>query len=450
MGIKQPTILVIIGISGDLARRRLLPAISRIAESGELSEKFRIVGITRQSGIEKEDLLGERDSQSDYLWDHLELFRMDLLEAGDYKRLDQRLGEIVADFGEPSQYLFYLSVPPQVSPPIIELLGETGLSAKPGTKILLEKPFGVDLASAQELVEHITRYFSAEQIYRIDHYLAKESVQNIITFRQDNALFKRTWDKDFIERIEISASEEISINGRSIFYEQTGALRDLVQGHLLQLAALILMDLPESRHLEDVPARRLAALRQLRLPEKPVIASVKRGQYKGYQEDVNNPGSAVETFVSVLLESDDPKWEGVPITLTTGKSLDKKFTGITIFYKKSQSHEANNLTIRLQPDEGIELSLWAKKPGYDRQVECHQLRFTFQEYYTNLPEAYEQVLFDAINSDHSLFASSAEILETWRILDVIQRAWGLSSADLIFYQPGSSIKEVLDLENFSN
>jgi len=441
----QATILIIIGVSGDLSRRRLLPAISQIAAAGEFSDKLRIVGITRQSGISRKNLLGPRDSQSAYLYDHLELFAMDLLSAADYRRLDGRLEEIEKEFGEDSQRLFYLSVPPQVSPPIIELLGETKLSVRPRTKLLLEKPFGVDLASARDLVELITRYFKPEQIYRIDHYLAKESVQNIITFRQDNALFKRTWNKDFIERIEINASEEIGINGRAVFYEQTGALRDLVQGHLLQLAALILMDLPDIEHLEDVPAQRLKALRNLRLPKLPVTESVKRGQYKGYQDEVKNDGSAVETFVSLRLESDDSKWEGVPITLTTGKALDKKFTSITIFYKRSHDHEANSLTLRLQPEEGIELSLWAKKPGYDHKVECHQLKFSFQEHYKSLPEAYEQVFFDAINSDHSLFASSDEILETWRILDVIQRAWELSSDDLVFYQPGSSISEIITL-----
>ena len=448
MKAKQPTILIIIGISGDLSRRKLLPALSKIADSGELAAKFRIIGITRQSGISKDELLGARDNQSAYLWDHLELLAMDLLSPADYERLGRRLKEIEDDFGEPSQRLFYLAVPPQISPPIIELLGETKLAAWPGTKLLLEKPFGVDLASAQNLVEHINHYFQSEQIYRIDHYLAKDSVRNLITFRQDNSLFKQTWQKDFIERLEISASEEMGINNRAIFYEQTGALRDLVQSHLLQLAALILMDLPAANHFEDIPARRLAALRQLHLPKYQAVSEiVKRGQYKGYRDEANSHGSMVETFVSLLLESDDPKWQGVPITLTTGKALDQKFTGITIFYKQNQSYEANSLTLRLQPDEGIELSLWTKKPGYDHQVERQQLKFSFSEHYQTLPEAYEQVLFDAINSDHSLFASSAEILETWRILDVIQHAWGLSSADLIFYQPGSSINEVLNLRN---
>lgn len=444
-----PTILIIIGISGDLSRRKLLPAIAQIAAAGETPEKFRIVGITRQADLKAAALTKNIKDSADYVRNHLEFFSMDLLAAGDYERLNRRLDAIAREWSEgaqpaETQRLFYLSVPPQVSQPIIELLGRSGLAAKPRTKLLLEKPFGVDLASARELVDEVGRHFAAEQIYRIDHYLAKETAQNLIVFRQDNALFKRSWNRDFIERIEITASEEIGINGRAVFYEQTGALRDLVQSHLLQLAALALMDLPEAAGLAEVPARRLAALRQLRLLEgQAVRTAVKRGQYRGYQAEVKNPGSTVETFVSLRLESTDPKWAGVPIILTTGKALDKKFTGIQIFYKQDKGHEANSLTLRLQPEEGVELCLWAKKPGYDRQVEHHPLKFTFGEYYANLPEAYEQVLFNAINSDHSLFTTSEEILETWRILDEVQRAWEMTSADLIIYEPGSSPAEVL-------
>jgi glucose-6-phosphate 1-dehydrogenase len=450
-----PTILIIIGISGDLSRRKLLPAIGQIAAVGELPDQFRIVGITRQAGITVESLLAGNGAAADiknlagtkaaeYLRSHLELFAMDLLEPKDYARLNIQLEAIGREMGASPQRLFYLSVPPQVSGSIIELLGQTKLASQPNTKLLLEKPFGVDLASAQELVADINRYFQPEQIYRIDHYLAKETAQNLVVFRQDNSLFKRTWNKDFIDRIEITASETISINGRAVFYEQTGALRDFVQSHLLQLSALTLMDIPPTHDLEEIPIRRLTALRQLHLPAgQSVTAAVKRGQYRGYQKEANNPGSTVETFVSLTLESDDPAWAGVPIILTTGKALAENFTGIKIFYKKDQSHEANDLIMRLQPDAGIELCLWSKQPGYDHKVDRHQLRFSFQDHYQNLPEAYEQVLFNAISSDHSLFAGSEEVLETWRILDEIQRTWEMSADDLIIYEPGANIAEIL-------
>jgi len=441
----QPTIIIIIGISGDLSRRKLLPALSQIAAAGELPDKYQIVGVTRQPNLSITDLL-LKTKNPEVISNNLELWEMDLTETSDYLKLAKHLHKIEEKFGEPAQRLFYLSVPPQISRPIIECLGLSGLAKEPDTKLLLEKPFGVDLASAQELVEHINLYFIANQVYRIDHYLAKETAQNIIVFRQDNSLFKRTWNKDFIERIEIIATEKIGIEGRAIFYEQTGALRDLVQSHLLQLAALTLMDIPADRQLADIPSRRLAALQQLHLPlDEPINFNVKRGQYASYQTEINNVGSTVETFVSLTLKSDDPKWQGVPIILTTGKSLDNKFTGIKILYKKDESHEANELVLRLQPDEGVELYLWTKRPGYDYQVNQHSLKFTFQEHYATLPEAYEQVLFNAINSDHSLFTSSDEVLETWKIIDAIQKAWEMSADDLLIYPTGSTIGEVLTL-----
>ena len=439
----QPTIIVIVGISGDLSRRKLLPALNQIALADALPEQYKILGVTRQDNLAVTNLL-QATTKSTLISDHLELLAMDLTEVADYAKLADRLLAMEKEFGEPAQRLFYLAVPPQISRPIIECLGLSGLSKVENTKLLLEKPFGVDLASAQELVEHINLYFKPHQVYRIDHYLAKETAQNIIVFRQDNSLFKRTWNKDFIERIEIIATEAIGIEGRSIFYEQTGALRDLVQSHLLQLAALTLMDVPLGRQFTDIPERRLAALKNLHLPtDLPITFSVKRGQYDGYQLEAKNIGSTVETFTSITLESDDPKWRGVPIVLTTGKALDKKFTGIRILYKKDESHEANELILRLQPDEGIELCLWAKQPGYDYKVEQHPLKFTFQEYYTTLPEAYEQVLFNAINSDYSLFASSEEVLETWKIIDPIQKAWEMSADDLVTYKIGDSADKVL-------
>lgn len=443
----QATIIVIIGISGDLSRRKLLPALSQIAAAGELPAKYRIVGVTRQANLAVTDLL-TKTKNPEQIKDNFELWEMGLTEVSDYTKLGEHLLEIEKEFGEPAQRLYYLSVPPQISRPIIECLGLSGLAKIPDTKLLLEKPFGVDLASAQELVEHINLYFDEQQVYRIDHYLAKETAQNIIVFRQDNSLFKRTWNKDYIERIEVIATEKIGVEGRAVFYEQTGALRDLVQSHLLQLAALTLMDIPADRQFADIPSRRLAALEQLHLPkDEPLADNVKRGQYQEYRTEVSNTGSTVETFVSLNLISDDPRWAGVPIILTTGKSLKEKFTGIRILYKKDESHEANELVLRLQPDEGVELCLWTKRPGYDYQVHKHSLKFNFQEFYPSLPEAYEQVLFNAINSDHSLFTMSEEVLETWKIIDEIQKDWMMSADDLITYPTGSTTQEVLELEN---
>lgn len=437
----KPTILVIIGVSGDLSKRKLLPAIGQIASTQMIPDKFKIVGVTRQSDLDIESLL-KNTNNKDYLLDNTELFEMDLDKEEGYFKLKSYLEEIENKFGSKAQYLFYLSVPPNASKSIIEFIGKSGLGERSDTKLLLEKPFGVDLKSAIDLVDHLKKYFKTEQVYRIDHYLAKETAQNIIVFRDGNSLFKRTWNKDFIESISITVSEEIGIEGRANFYEQTGALRDF-QSHLLQLLALTLMDIPKDGHLEDVPHLRYEALKQLNIPAGGSIFShVKRGQYKGYREEVNNQNSVVETFTSIDLESNDPKWEGVKINLTTGKALKDKFTEIKILYKKDNEHESNELLLKLQPNEGISFSVWAKKPGYEHQVSKHFLDFSFKDHYSSLPEAYEQVIFNAINGDHSLFTSSEEVVETWRILDLLQKSWASSSYDLIIYKKGSSVEEI--------
>lgn len=446
MKTKTPTILVIVGISGDLAKRKLLPAIGKIAAAGVLPHDFRIVGITRRSDVDIDQLLSSAGADAEYLRSHIELFQMSLSDEKAYSGLGELLSRIEQKIGDGAQRIFYLAVPPQVARPIIEMLGVSGLARSGRTKLLIEKPFGVDLESAKELVDHIDRYFTPEQVYRVDHYLAKETAQNLLVFRDDNSLFKRTWNKEFIERIEIIASEKIGIESRTIFYEQTGALRDIVQSHLLQLAALVLMETPEHDNLSEVPQLRRKALSHLALPSSaPIHANVTRGQYENYRKEVENPKSTVETFVSLTLASSDPRWVGVPITLVTGKALESKFTTIHVYYKKDQGHEANELILRLQPDEGVELCVWAKQPGYEHKVSRHALRFTFKEHYAIFPEPYEQVLFNAMNSDHSLFASSDEVLETWRILDPIQHAWEMSDKDLVFYKEGSAVYAVTAL-----
>jgi glucose-6-phosphate 1-dehydrogenase len=440
---QQPTILIIFGITGDLAKRKLLPAIERIVGAGVAPGRFQVIGTTRHL-VPLEDIIqGVQGVSPDFLNQHVRLQQLDPTDPEEYKQLAETLNDIEHDWGMPAQRLFYLSVPPQVSRPIIAHLGEADLHAPPHTKLLLEKPFGTDYASAQQLVEQTRQYFSEDQIYRIDHYLAKEMAQNLIVFRQDNVLFQRTWDKAFISSIAITATEQIGIEGRAGFYEQTGALRDLIQSHLLQLAALVLMETPASGTLQEVPARRLDALRQLSVPsDKPLQAYIQRAQYKGYREEVGNTGSMVETYVRMMLRSSDPRWEGVPISLTTGKALDQKVTEIRITYKKEDSREANELTIRIQPDEGIELCLWAKVPGYAWRMEQRSLHMNFKDSYDMLPEAYEQVFLEAINGNHALFTSSDEVLETWRILAPIQSVWAMADDDLVVYEPGAKPSDI--------
>jgi glucose-6-phosphate 1-dehydrogenase len=443
-----PTILVIVGITGDLARHTLLPAIERLAAREQLPPHFRIVGVSRQD-VSAKDIIAQLPKQTHknyaFLQKHLEMFRMNLDLPADYDRLRARLDVIQHTFGKSTQRLFYLSVPAQISLPIIRCLGESGMAKQDGTKLLPEKPFGTDLTSAEELITQINQHFDEAQVYRIDHYLAKAMAQNLLVFRRGNSLFKRTWNKDFIERIEITASEKKGIEQRVTFYEQTGALRDVVQSHLLQLAALTLMELPGEQAWEEVPRRRQRALDMLVPPSRETLDErLVRGQYQGYQQEVSNPDSSVETFVSLTLESADPRWQGVPIVLTTGKNLDRKYTEVRIHYRQEDASEANQLVLRIQPKEGIELALWSKQPGYGRELEPVRLDFDYGSADEQLPEAYEQVFLDAIHSNHTLFTSYEEVLSSWRLLQPILDTWSVcDNSDLVMYKPGTSITELL-------
>lgn len=430
-----PTILVIFGISGDLAKRYLLPALATINKNDQLPRNFRLIGISRKN-IGLEEVLGQ---QGQSLNKFSTIHQMDLSAQTDYQELKTKLSAQKEELGQETKVIFYFAVPPAAVLPIIRHLGNAGLNHK-NTKLLLEKPFGVDLESAKELIQETNKHFKEEQVYRIDHYLAKEMAQNIAVFLGGNVLFKDVWNNKFISKIEVIAAEKIDIEGRANFYEQSGALRDVVQSHLLQLAALVLMKpCPDVFDFSEVPCRRLEALNQLK-----VVAPPLRAQYDSYSAEVDNPGTSTETFVSLQLESTDMRWQGVPIHLTTGKGLDQKFTEIRIYFKKNQSSQANLLTLRIQPHEGIELDLWVKKPGYDQDLAKLPLDFNYEQYFgSDLPEAYEQVIIDAMRGSQNLFASSKEVLASWMILEAVQRQWQMDTSDLKFYKKGSTLDVVL-------
>lgn len=434
----QPTILIIFGISGDLSGRMLLPAIDEIARNGVLPEQFRIVGITRRP-LTLEEVLPKHSSE--WLHEHTQLLQIDTTSLDGYAELAKHLQEIETSYGTPAQRLYYLSVPPDVSSPIIVKLGESGLAKVPDTKLLLEKPFGVDLASAEELVTRIHEYFAEEQIYRIDHFLAKEMAQNLVVFRAANSLFRATWNREFIEKITITTSEHIGIEGRAHFYEQTGALRDLIQSHLLQLTALTLMNLPNLESPEALPAHRLAALEALQPPQN-LTSDTLRGQYNGYRDEAQNQDSQVETMARLTLTSTSERWQGVPITIETGKALKETYTEIRIHYRQEHAREANELMLRIQPNEGISVALWVKRPGYDREFEQRMLAFDYDRHYDKLPQAYERVFVDAMRGDHSLFATSDEVLASWRIIQPVLDHWNTGSTELRSYSVGSDIREL--------
>jgi glucose-6-phosphate 1-dehydrogenase len=405
MDINTPAILVIFGISGDLAKRKLLPAISHMAERGVLPKEFHIVGVTRQSGIVLDDHLTYTHDK-EYIKDHTELFQMDLSVSLEYARLGKHIEEIEKGFSKSCQILLYVSVPPTSAYSIIELIGMSEISRMSMVKLLLEKPSGSDLESAENLITHTNMYFKPTQVYRIDHYLAKETSQNIVPFLQKNTSVYETLNKDYVERIEVVASEKIGIEGRVGFYEQTGALRDFVQSHLLGITALMLTDISKFNNGENLQKCRTDALSDLTL-QKDTVA---RAQYEGYTDEVSNPTSTVETFVSLILSSSDERFLGIPIHLVTGKGLHDKYTVIRVIYKDH-----------------------TKIP----------LEFM---YHDTTADAHEYVLSSALISNHDIFVSEGEVRQTWRIINEIQKLWSISNTDLYIYKKENTPDGVLLLK----
>ena len=424
------TTILIFGITGDLASRKLLPALSKIVSTGDFDD-LEIIGVSRRE-VDIEQLLVASDATA--LDGYLRVYTMDLAESKAYDKLKQYI-KLSAD----DQLLAYLAVPPLAATQIVDFMGQAGINT-PNVKILFEKPFGVDYDSAVDIIGRTNRYFQEEQLYRIDHYLAKEMAQNIMAVRGGNALFGQVWNGQAIEAIEVVASEAIDVEGRGGFYEQTGALRDVVQGHLLQLLALTIMEIPAGLDWQAIPRARLAALRALQ-PANPDQAV--RAQYVGYDSAVNNPGSQTETFASLTVYSTDPIWRDVPMTLITGKALDKKLTQIRVHLRRQHAAQSNIIEFQIQPNEGIGIELYSKKPGYDQVFELRRLGFSYQAD-EQLPEAYEQVLVDAIRSRKSLFTSSDEVLRSWQLLEPVQQAWSFDNQPLYKYAVGTTIDQILE------
>lgn len=429
----QPTVLVIFGVTGDLSRRYLLPALQAIKDAGRLPDKFKVLGISRRK-VTLDDVATAKVST---IKRHLEILQMDTDDPAEYKGLRQKIN--AQGFAGGFQLMFYLTIPPGAVGGVIKNLGEAGLNSD-SVKLLLEKPFGSDFSSAQMLVEDISGYFSEEQVYRIDHYLAKEVAQNIVVFLGSNALFSDVWNGKYIQAIEIIAAEKIGIEGRATLWEDTGTLRDFVQSHLLQLAALTLMGpCRDVFNLSQVAQKRAQALGRI-MPADPqkLIA----GQYESYKSEVKNPASNSETFISMELESSDKRWAGVPVRLISGKKLSEKLTEIRISFKKPVGTRRNVLVLRIQPKEGIELDLWIKQPGYERKHQKLSLSFSYGQHFSNLPDAYEQVLLDAMTGSHGLFASSREVLTSWKILQPVLDVW--SKAKPVFtYKDGAPAEDIL-------
>lgn len=439
--LSNPTTLVIFGASGNLAQIKLFPALYELLAYGHLPERLSIVAIFRQSSAALDTVMSQvevtmlrqhRECDPAILARLKSLIRpiiMDSTNQEDYYRLRDMLDGIDHEFSVAHQRIFYLAIPPSIFKPVIACLGAAELNKEydgVARRIFIEKPFGSDLASARDLIDSIKTHFEEHQIYRIDHYLAKETVQNILTFRFQNPLIRSIWNRDGIDYIHIRAFEKIDIEGRSDFYESLGALRDLLQSHLLQLMALIMMDAPTAMESHAIHEQKNALLGAIKLPTEPIDEFANRGQYEGYREEVNNPESQVETYAIVKLGVDLPEWHGVPVVLETGKALDHKDTSIEVVFRDRHNIDSgrNTLTIHVQPDEGIELQLTAKSPGFGYETRPVSMNFSYNTAFEGKnPEAYERVLFDAIAGDQTLFSTSAEVLACWEILEPIIQTW---------------------------
>ncbi len=452
----DPTIIVVFGITGDLSQRYLLPSLYHLIKDGLLDKQTEIIGVTRGTTttdqlFEKVELcVNETDKVCDpdalkAMRERTRMFQMDLDDANSYDKLLQAMNDMEEQKGICMNRLYYLSIPPPAYAPVIQLLGERGLNKscqhdQAVTRLLVEKPFGFDLSSAEKLVTEINQVFQEEQVFRIDHYMAKETVQNILIFRFQNPIFEALWDRQHIASIEINAKESIGIEGRAAFYEPLGALRDFIQSHLLQILGIVAMDQPAAMDSQHIHASKQALLETVEaVPADKVGERVQRGQYEGYRQEVKNPDSTTETYAAVTVYIDNERWRGVPVKLLTGKALDKRETEVRVTFRGNSEASSNLLRFRIQPDEGIELDLVTKKPGYAQDLQTTAMDFSYSNNFTNHghPNAYERVLVDAVRGDHTLFATSQEVLASWRIVQPILDAWAKQADDLIIYPPGS-------------
>jgi len=452
----EPAIIVIFGITGDLAQRYLLPSLYHLIKDGLLHQQTEIIGVTRgtvsiEALFEKVELcVNEIDNVCDpdalqAMHERTSMFQMDLDDPAGYKALLDKLNKLEEQKGMCMNRLYYLSIPPQAYLPVIRLMGKQGLNAscqhnQAVSRLLVEKPFGFDLHSAKELIAETSKVFDEEQIFRIDHYMAKETVQNILTFRFQNPIFEALWSQKHIASIEISAKEKIGIEDRATFYEPLGALRDFIQSHLLQVLGIIAMDKPDMLDSEHIHKAKQAVLQQVEpVPADKIRGRVVRGQYIGYREEVNNPESLTETYAAITVFIDNPRWQKVPIRLSTGKGLDERKTEICVTFHGTPDAASNQLRFRIQPNEGIELDLVTKKPGYTKELQATVMDFSYSNDFVNHghPNAYERVLVDAVRGDHTLFATSQEVLASWRVVQPVLDDWAKQSGDLLFYKYGA-------------
>ncbi len=466
----DPTTIVIFGVTGDLTNRKLLPSLFELYCNDLLPVDFKIVGLARRKytneeyrkKVEEVLLAYKKDLSTEKIGNFLDLVQYvvgDFGELKDYARLADVLLAVDDNFGHCSNKLFYLAVPPSFYDSIFVNLSNSGLTIPCGgggdgwTRVLVEKPFGKDLQGAIDLDVELAKLFSERQIFRIDHYLAKEAMQNILAFRFSNALFEPIWNKEHIEKIEIKLNETIGVEKRGAFYDGIGALRDVGQNHMLQMLALVAMENPTELNANFIRKNRANVLGALvRMSGDAVKKNVLRGQYEGFKNEPNvSVESKTETYFSIKAFVNNDRWMGVPFYLESGKKMNTANAEISVYFKKTETcicadkdkHEPhqNILTFRIQPNEEISVLFWAKKPGFNMELEKKNLSFSYNENGdAKMTDAYQKVLFDCIKGDQSLFTSTQEVVYAWSFIASIINAW--DEIPLKIYKQGASSEEI--------
>ncbi|MET4636985.1 glucose-6-phosphate dehydrogenase [Mycetocola sp. 2940] len=471
--IAGPSGLIIFGVTGDLSRKKLMPAVYDLANRGLLPPGFSLVGFARRDWEDQdfEEVVHEavkayaRTEYREEVWKQLaQGIRFVSGEFGDdsaFEQLKETVRKLDAERGTMGNHAFYLSIPPKAFPTVTEQLRRSGLAdASDGQwrRVVIEKPFGSDLKTARELNTVVESVFPPDSVFRIDHYLGKETVQNILALRFANQMFEPIWNSNYVDHVQISMAEDIGVGGRAGYYDGIGAARDVIQNHILQLLALTAMEEPLSFDAKDLRAEKEKVLAAVSLPDDLGTATA-RGQYAGgwqggekvpgfLEEDGMSPESTTETYAAMRLDIKTRRWDGVPFYLRAGKRLGRRVTEIAVVFKRapqflfaeSQTSELgqNALVIRVQPDEGVTIRFGSKVPGAGTQVRDVTMDFGYGHAFTEAsPEAYERLILDVLLGDPPLFPRHQEVELSWKILDPIEEYWAAQGGPLEQYLPGS-------------